>query len=162
VILWELSPHLHSKLKLILCHLVDERVNTEWSWVFTIDAIVHDKEFAIWWFDCNRLHRLKVTHVHTFVEIAVVENYASLYTIYLSFAYLEIIVEDESQLWIVLEVALHLNHTIDRCINHHSIRIEQDGQLFKDVYENFVRLFLLLFTIERRYGLLDGCRSNSA
>ena len=71
------------------------------------------------------------------MEVAVVKHDTALDSIR-RLADLEVVVEDESQLWIVLEVALHLNDAVDGGVDHHAVRVEQDSQLLEDVDENLV------------------------
>ena len=47
MILWELGTHLDSEAQTIATFLINEGIDAEGSCVFTVDAIVHDKEFAV-------------------------------------------------------------------------------------------------------------------
>ena len=123
-VIWrELSSHLHRKLKFILRHLIYEGVNAERSWVLSVDSIIHYKELTVWWLNRHSFHCFKVAYVHTLVEVAVIEHYTTHWTSWF-FSYREIIIEDKSQLWVSLEIAFHLNYSINGGINHHPVSIE--------------------------------------
>ena len=123
MILGELCSHLHCQLKFILGHLVYEGVNAERSWVLSIDAIIHYEELTIWRLNRHSFHCFEVAYVHTLVEVAVIKHYTTHWTFRL-FSYRKIIIEDKSQLWVSLEITLHLNYSINGGINHHAVRIE--------------------------------------
>ena len=123
-VIWrELRSHLHRELKFILWHLIYEGVNAEWSWILSIDAVIHYEELAIWRLNCHSFHCFEVTYVHTLVEVAVIEHYTTHWTFRL-FSYRKIVIEDKSQLWVSLEITLHLNDSINGSIDHHAVRIE--------------------------------------
>ena len=123
MVLRELCSHLHCQLKFILRHLVYEGVNAERSWVLSIDAIIHYEELTIWRLNCHGFHCFEVAYVYTLVEVAVIEHYTTHGTFRL-FSYRKVAIEDKSQLWVPLEITLHLNDSINGSINHHAVRIE--------------------------------------
>ena len=77
MVLRELCSYFDSECKLILRYFVDEGVDSERCRVFSIDTIVHDQEFSIWWIDGHGLHCFEITDIHTLVEIAIIKNNTS-------------------------------------------------------------------------------------
>ena len=146
VVLRELRPHLYSELELILRYLVDERVNAERCRVLTIDTVVHYEKFAVWRLNGDCFHCLEVADVHALVEVAVIEDHTA-HVASCWFSHLEVVVEDKPQFWVADEVTLHLNDSVYGRIDHHAVRIEQHCQLFEDVYEDFVWLFLVFLSV---------------
>ena len=72
MILGEIRPHFYCKLNLARANLLNEGINPEWRRVFCVDAVIHDKEFAIRWLYRYCLHCFKISHIDTLVEIAVI------------------------------------------------------------------------------------------
>ena len=141
MVLRELRPHFNREPQSIARVLVNERIYAEGRSILTVDSVVHDQEFAIGRINRHRLHRFEVTRIHALVEVAIVESHTSLLTTCLS-TDSQIVVQDETQLRIANEVALHLNHSVDCRIYDHAIGVVQDGQLLEDVDENLIRLRL--------------------
>ena len=113
VILGEISPHFDCELELEGAQFFDKRIDAERSRVLAIDTVVHDEEFAIRWFDGHCAHVFEITRVDAFVEIAVVEDDTSSGDVISGAAHLQIVVEDESKVWIVMEVTLHLDDAVN-------------------------------------------------
>ena len=124
VVLREKGPYLHCEAQSVARLLVDEGVDAEWGRVLTIDAIVHHEELAIGWLDRHCLHRLKIVRIDTLMEVAVIENHTSVLFVTRT-THCQVVVQYESQLWIANQVTLHLDDTIDRRIDNHTIWIEQ-------------------------------------
>ena len=92
MVLWEVGPNFDGELEPVIVDLLNERVYPEWSWILPIDPVVHNKELSIRRVDRHRLHRLKVAHVHTLMEVAVVKDHAADWP--LLFAHCQVVVED--------------------------------------------------------------------
>lgn len=60
------------------------------------------------------------------MEITVIQNCIVKSMELIMFANNQVIIENETQVWIACEVALHLNTAIDWGVQHKSIRIEQN------------------------------------
>ena len=78
MVLRELSSDLHCELESIACVLVDERVDAEGCWVFTIDAVVHHEELTVGGIDRHSFHGFEVARIDALMEVAVVEDDAAL------------------------------------------------------------------------------------
>ena len=159
VILRELCPDFDCKPKLVARVLVDEGVDAERRGILAIDAIVHDEEFSIRWVDRHGLHGLEVVRIDALVEVTIVQNHAALCAPLVP-TNGEIVVEDESQLWVALKVTFHLDDSINRRIYNHTICIEQDGELLEDIDKDFIAL--ILFRVKLGDRFLNGRGGYSA
>ena len=74
MVLRKLCPHFNRESELILRNLINERIDSERCRVFSIDTIVHDQEFSIWWINCYCFHCFKITDIHTLVKIAIIKD----------------------------------------------------------------------------------------
>ncbi len=77
----ERCSHFESELELILRQLIDERVDSEGSLIVSIDAVVHNKELAVWRINYESSHCFKVSQVHAFVKVTVIKNNRSRVTL---------------------------------------------------------------------------------
>lgn len=142
----ETRPTLDSEVQLKGRRLLNKGVEPERRRELPINAVVHHQKFTVRGRDRQRLHCLKVLQINTLVKVAVVQYDGASWPVD-TFAHLQVIVEHKAQVGVVVEVALHLDDTIDRRIDNHAIGIEQDGQLFKDIDEDLVLLRFALFTV---------------
>lgn len=88
------------------------------------------------------------------MEVAVIQHHRA----GVALPYLKVIVEDQSQLGVPLEIALHLNNAVDRTVDDEPIRIEKHRELLKDVDENLILHVLLVCDL--RHGPLNGRRGD--
>lgn len=117
MIRWECCPHLKCELQFVLRYFIDEGVNPEGRLIVTVDSVVHDQELAIRRVNRECLHCLKVSNIYTLVEVAIIKDYGS-ELLSITLAHCEVIIKYESQFRIPVQVALHLNNSINRAINH--------------------------------------------
>ena len=74
MVLRKLCSDLNRKCELVLRYLINERIESERCRVFSIDTIVHDQEFSVWWVDSYCFHCFKITDIHTLMKIAIIKN----------------------------------------------------------------------------------------
>lgn len=77
MVLWELTTHLDSELKLVGGQFVDKWINPKRRSVLPINSVVHHKELAVWRVDCDCFHCFKISRVHAFMEIAIIKDHTA-------------------------------------------------------------------------------------
>lgn len=113
----ECCPHFERELQLVLRYFIDEGVYPEGCLIVSVDSVVHDQELTIWRVNCKCFHCLEVPHIYALVKIAIIKDNGS-ELLSITLAHCEVIIKDESEFRIPVQVALHLNDSINRAINH--------------------------------------------
>ena len=94
MVLRKLCSDLNRKCELVLRYLINERIDSERCRVFSIDTIVHDQEFSIWWVNSYCFHCFKITDIHTLMEITVIKDNTT--NLSRRFADLQIVIQHQS------------------------------------------------------------------
>jgi len=146
----EASLQFHCHLYLRGRDFLDEGEQTEWCLIVSIHSVIHHHEFPIRRSQFQGFIDFEVISVHTFMEIAIIQNHICIIHRRGS-PNLQVFIQGQFQWWVALEIRFHLDLDVDDnsytslnwLIDHVPTWVEKNIQFLINVHKNLICLILI-------------------